>query len=130
VYTIEDALSFISKPETLSDVANRNNLKGDATKQLFIDTLPPVLILHLKRFVYDSRAGGVLKSHKVVSYGTELEVPKDCLAPAKRTSAQMARKNHYRLNGVVFHHGKSAAGGHYTVLQRQNNGRWLNIDDT
>lgn len=131
VQTVTDALSFISHTETLTDVANKNNQKVDATKQVFIESLPPVLILHLKRFYYDSREGGVRKSHKIVSYGTELEIPKDCIAPTKRTgSGKHALKNKYRLQGVVYHHGKSATGGHYTVNVRQNSGRWVNIDDT
>lgn len=126
IYTVEDALGLISRTETLSDVTNKQNIKVDATKQVFIEHLPPVLILHLKRFIYNPKAGGVLKSHKAISYGTELEIPKDCLAPTKRAS----KHTRYALNGVVYHHGKSAAGGHYTAQLKQSNGRWVNIDDT
>jgi len=129
IYSVEDALGLIARPETLSDVANKNNVKVDATKQVFIEHLPPVLILHLKRFIYNPKAGGTLKSHKAISYGTELEIPKECLAPTKRAHVG-SEKTRYRLNGVVYHHGKSAAGGHYTAQLRQSNGRWVNIDDT
>lgn len=34
------------------------------------------------------------------------------------------------LPAVVYHHGKSAAGGHYTTNLRQQSGNWINIDDT
>jgi ubiquitin carboxyl-terminal hydrolase 10 len=119
-------LEAIAEPETLHDVTNRQNLKVEATKQVFIESLPPILILHLKRFIYDARAG-VSKSHKIISYGTELEIPKECIAPSRRTHVD---KRRYRLTGVVFHHGKTASGGHYSVCCRQNNGRWVNIDDT
>lgn len=117
-------------------MTNQRNLKVDATKQVFIETLPPVLILHLKRFIYDAKAGGVLKSHKIISYDTELDIPKDCIAPSKRNSLMATgagggpSKTRYRLTGVVYHHGKSASGGHYTVAVRQGSGRWINIDDT
>jgi ubiquitin carboxyl-terminal hydrolase 10 len=46
----------------------------DATKQVFIETLPPVLVLHMKRFLYDA-VGGVQKSNKAISYKTILEIP-------------------------------------------------------
>lgn len=99
-------------------MTNSNNVPVEATKQVFIDTLPPVLILHLKRFNYDSRAGGVVKSHKIVSFGTTFEIPKDCLAPAKRNIPIEMKKTKYRLAGVVYHHGKSATGGHYSVASK------------
>lgn len=130
VTSISDALALISSPETISDMTNKNKVLVEATKQVFIESLPPVLILHLKRFNYDARSGQVVKSHKIISFDTEFEVPKDCVAPTKRATLADARKNRYRLTGVVYHHGKSAAGGHYSVAMRQNNGRWVNIDDT
>ena len=42
---------------------------------------------------------------------------------------------HYKLYGVLYHHGKSAGSGHYTIdVLHQNGGSgngevWLHIDD-
>ena len=37
----------------------------------------------------------------------------------------------YRLTGVIYHHGKNANGGHYTVdLRRQDGNEWIRLDDT
>lgn len=47
----------------------------DATQTVHIDALPPILILHLKRFLYDASAGGVAKVGKQVSFASELDVP-------------------------------------------------------
>lgn len=41
---------------------------------MHIDALPPILILHLKRFLYDASAG-VAKVGKQVSFAPELDVP-------------------------------------------------------
>ncbi|KAJ1344302.1 hypothetical protein BSLG_001442 [Batrachochytrium salamandrivorans] len=56
VKTIEDALVNLTTPEVLEGFMSmaRGGVRVDATKQNYIESLPPVLILHLKRFVYDS----------------------------------------------------------------------------
>jgi ubiquitin carboxyl-terminal hydrolase 10 len=46
---------------------------ADATKQVFIETVPPILVVHIKRFLYDGH--GVQKSNKVLLYKTYLEIP-------------------------------------------------------
>ncbi|KAK5109568.1 hypothetical protein LTR62_006919 [Meristemomyces frigidus] len=130
VNNIVDALKGITRTETLTgDFGGRSNI---AKKQVFIDTLPPVLMIHLKRFEYVNNTVGTQKIWKKVGYPLELEIPKEVFPPAKRSSLSVKGGSpKYRLIGVVYHHGKSAAGGHYTVdLLRQDGREWIRIDDT
>ena len=47
----------------------------DASQQVLIDSLPPVLVLHLKRFLYDTSVHGVKKINKHIEYGPQLDIP-------------------------------------------------------
>ncbi|KAF2176214.1 cysteine proteinase [Zopfia rhizophila CBS 207.26] len=129
IHNIADALKGLAHLETLQ---SDNTPRGGraSTKQVFIETLPPVLILHLKRFHYD--ASGAQKIWKKIGYPLELEIPKEVFPPHKRSSFN-ARGGlpRYRLTAVVYHHGKNASGGHYTVdLRRQEGSEWIRMDDT
>ena len=48
---------------------------------------------------------------------------------------RLSEPPHYKLHGVLYHHGESADGGHYTVdvLHQNSDGDtgevWLHIDD-
>jgi ubiquitin carboxyl-terminal hydrolase 10 len=42
---------------------------------VLIEALPPVLVIHLKRFSYDAASGGVVKSSKPIQLSPELEIP-------------------------------------------------------
>lgn len=131
VNNIVDALKNLTKPETLhGDFDSPRGPGMKATKQVFVETLPPVLILHLKRFQYDS--AGTQKIWKKVGYPLELEIPKEVFPPHKRGGlAVHGGLPKYRLVGVVYHHGKIANGGHYTVdVRRQNEREWIRLDDT
>ena len=132
VNNIVDALRNLTKPERLyGDFNSPRGPGAHVTKQVFIETLPPVLILHLKRFQYDN-AGGTQKIWKKIGYPLELEIPKEVFPPHRRggLSLQGALPK-YRLTGVVYHHGKIASGGHYTVdVRRQNDREWIRLDDT
>ena len=50
-------------------------------------------------------------------------------------AGESAEPRHYKLYGVLYHHGESAASGHYTANVLQQNGgggvgeAWLHIDD-
>ncbi|KAL8805785.1 MAG: hypothetical protein Q9200_005285 [Gallowayella weberi] len=132
VNNIVDALKGLTRSETLH--GDFNSPRGPAitaTKQVTIETLPQVLILHLKRFQYDN-AGGTQKIWKKVGYPLDLEIPKEVFAQHKRGGI-LAHGGlpRYRLIGVVYHHGRNASGGHYTVdVRRQDGKEWVRLDDT
>ncbi|KAG4302211.1 hypothetical protein PCK1_001483 [Pneumocystis canis] len=125
--SIEEALQNITQPEVLhGDWHSSLGEKLNATKQVFIETLPQVLILHLKRFVYDN-VGGTQKSYKNVHYPLQFEIPPSVMSPHRRSE----KNTKFVLFAVVYHHGMSASGGHYTVdLLRQDMQSWIRIDDT
>ncbi|KAH8704221.1 hypothetical protein BGW36DRAFT_423741 [Talaromyces proteolyticus] len=133
VNNIVDALRGLTKPETIhGDFNSPRGSKVSATKQIFIETLPPVLILHLKRFQYDSVTKGTQKIWKKIGYPLELEIPREVF-PSHRRNAMAIHSAlpKYRLIGVIYHHGKNASGGHYTVDVRRQDGReWIRMDDT
>jgi len=131
VHNITDALKGLTRSETLyGEFKSPHGPSTVATKQVFIETLPPVLILHLKRFQYDN-TGGAQKIWKKVGYPLDLEIPKEVFPLHKRGGATLSGLPKYRLVSVVYHHGKSAAGGHYTVDVRRQDGReWIRLDDT
>ena len=132
VSNIIDALKGLTKPETLHGEFNSPRGPGStATKQVSIETLPQVLILHLKRFQYDS-SGGTQKIWRKVGYPLDLEIPKEVFPQHKRGGLLAhGRLPMYQLIGVVYHHGKNASGGHYTVDVRRQEGReWIRLDDT
>jgi hypothetical protein len=68
-------LRHISQPEVVPVWSASRKENVDATKTVFIESFPAVLILHLKRFVYDPLEQSVVKKGKAVGYGTELVVP-------------------------------------------------------
>lgn len=127
INNISDALRNLTRLETLDGAVRGAKA---STKQVHIETLPPVLILHLKRFHYDEK--GPQKIWKKIGYPLELELPKEVFPQHKRTSFQKQGKYpRYRLIAVVYHHGKNASGGHYTVdVRRQEGKEWIRMDDT
>lgn len=133
VHNIIDALKGLTKPESIQgDFNSSRGPSVTATKQIFIETLPPVLILHLKRFQYDSATRGTQKIWKKIGYPLDLEIPREVFPPNRR-NIMMAQGGlpKYRLIGVIYHHGKSASGGHYTVdVRRQDSREWVRLDDT
>lgn len=133
VHSIVDALKGLTRPESMQgDFQTPKGVKASATKQVFIETLPPVLILHLKRFHYDSTTKRAEKIWKKVGYPLELEIPKEVFPPSVRNKyTAHGGLPKYRLTGVIYHHGKNANGGHYTVdIRRQDGREWIRMDDT
>jgi len=104
VRTIEDALLNITSPEPLPDyTTSRGLVTQEATKQVTLDELPPVLILHLKRFLYDEHVG-TQKWTKKIGYGTQLRIDEKVVSPSRRGGAggKEAGVARYELFGGEF----------------------------
>lgn len=110
------------------DFQSPRGLNVSAKKQSFIETLPPVLILHLKRFEFNN--SGTHKIEKKVGYPLELTIPKEVFPQSKRAQMALTGLPKFRLDGVIYHHGQNASSGHYTVdVRRQEGHEWIRIDD-
>ena len=48
---------------------------NEASRQTLIEVLPPVLVIHLKRFLYDPAVSGMVKIGKPIQFTPELQVP-------------------------------------------------------
>ncbi|VDB82633.1 unnamed protein product [Peniophora sp. CBMAI 1063] len=137
VHTIKDALINVAQPQPVQLI--KSGVPIDGTQQVLIDSLPPVLVLHLKRFHYDTTLRTIVKLSKSVTFPPSLEIPLELLYPSAQRKT-MPRT--YKLFGALYHHGVSASGGHYTldVLHPNRDGvvggagarpreAWVRIDD-
>lgn len=91
--------------------------KVDATKQFTIETAPPALTVHLKRF---SPFGG--KISRQVAFDEKLNI-----APYLSVNHGPVR---YKLYAVVHHYGSGPNSGHYVASVRSPFGKWTRMDDS
>lgn len=123
VATIEDALRLYSIPETLDEYRTTSGKAGVVTarKSVNLQTLPKIMILHLKRFGYGTN--GSTKLHKSVRFPLELVLSRDLLV----SPTTEGRK--YTLISSVTHHGREASKGHYTADACYPRNQWFRFDD-
>ncbi|XP_077309145.1 ubiquitin carboxyl-terminal hydrolase 10 [Lithobates pipiens] len=128
IRTVQDALESLVARESVQGYTTKTKQEVEISRRVTLEELPPVLVLHLKRFVFE-KTGGCQKLAKNIEYPVDLEISKDLLSPGVKGKIFKGQRT-YRLFAVVYHHGNSATGGHYTtdVFQIGLNG-WLRIDD-
>lgn len=89
----------------------RVRVERDATKQILIDKVPPILSIHLKRFSQDARARlSKLSGH--VNFRDTID-----LKPYVDSRCLQKETYKYQLIGVVVHSG-TMRGGHYVAYVR------------
>ena len=89
-----------------------------------IKKLPPILMIHLKRFHLDMRTGKIDKLNSLIDAPESLDLN-------TFMDDQNAR---YTLHGILRHHGNTAQGGHYTADVRLSNmdddkKQWYSFND-
>ncbi|CDQ87294.1 unnamed protein product [Oncorhynchus mykiss] len=128
IRTVQEALETLVARESVQGYTTKTKQEIEISRRVTLEDLPPVLVLHLKRFVFE-KTGGCQKLIKNIDYPVDLEISKDLLSSGVRSKIFKGQRT-YRLFAVVYHHGNSATGGHYTtdVFHIGLNG-WLRIDD-
>eukprot|EP00117_Sycon_ciliatum_P033440 scpid49220/ scgid25729/ Ubiquitin carboxyl-terminal hydrolase 10; Deubiquitinating enzyme 10; Ubiquitin thioesterase 10; Ubiquitin-specific-processing protease 10 len=129
VRTVQDALHLFGRKEKLEGYLSKDTRKEvDAVRRSTLSRVPPVLILHLKRFMYNAE-GGSQKLHKFVKFGFKLTLGKELLAPTVQSCSVATMQ--YSLIAVINHHGKTAQNGHYsTDVRHKRSASWVRCDDS
>jgi len=124
--SLEDCLkAFISNEELTGDeqwVCPKCKKAVDATKKFDLWKLPPILIVHLKRFKY-SRSGRRRKISEEIGFPLEgFDVGRFVASPQRDAPE-------YDLYAVSNHHG-GYGGGHYTAYAKnRRDGEWYFFND-
>uniref|UniRef100_A0A8C9T7T7 Ubiquitin carboxyl-terminal hydrolase n=1 Tax=Scleropages formosus TaxID=113540 RepID=A0A8C9T7T7_SCLFO len=123
--SLQDCLKLFSKEEKLTD-SNRvfcRHCKAhrDSTKKLEIWKVPPILLVHLKRFSYEGRWKQKLQ--------TAVDFPLENLDLTQYVIGPRHNLKKYNLIGVSNHYG-GLDGGHYTAYcKNAQKQRWFKFDD-
>uniref|UniRef100_A0A8C0QIS5 Ubiquitin carboxyl-terminal hydrolase 8 n=1 Tax=Chelonoidis abingdonii TaxID=106734 RepID=A0A8C0QIS5_CHEAB len=121
--TLQECLRLFSKEEKLTDnnrfYCSHCKTRRDSLKKIEIWKLPPVLLVHLKRFSYDGRWKQKLQTY--VDFPLEsLDLSQYVIGPKSNLKRYNLFSNHY--GGLD--------GGHYTAYCRNaRKQRWYKFDD-
>uniref|UniRef100_A0A8C9D0M6 ubiquitinyl hydrolase 1 n=1 Tax=Panthera leo TaxID=9689 RepID=A0A8C9D0M6_PANLE len=121
----KDCLRLFSKEEKLTDnnrfYCSHCRTRRDSLKKIEIWKLPPVLLVHLKRFSYDGRWKQKLQ--------TSVDFPLENLDLSQYVIGPKNNLKKYNLFSVSNHYG-GLDGGHYTAYcKNAARQRWFKFDD-
>ncbi|XP_019520334.1 PREDICTED: ubiquitin carboxyl-terminal hydrolase 8 isoform X1 [Hipposideros armiger] len=123
--TLQDCLRLFSKEEKLTDnnrfYCSHCRARRDSLKKIEIWKLPPMLLVHLKRFSYDGRWKQKLQ--------TSVDFPLENLDLSQYVIGSKNNLKKYNLFSVSNHYG-GLDGGHYTAYcKNAARQRWFKFDD-
>jgi ubiquitin carboxyl-terminal hydrolase 10 len=117
----KDYLPIETVNGAIEHVLRLEDLGKKCTKQLSFSSLPPILIIQLKRFIFKQNSSTKqLELHKITR---PLKIPSELILSQNNSSFN------YKIYGLVNHHGSSLNSGHYTSIIRRSNDSWSSFDD-
>uniref|UniRef100_A0A8C3EA50 Ubiquitin carboxyl-terminal hydrolase 8 n=1 Tax=Corvus moneduloides TaxID=1196302 RepID=A0A8C3EA50_CORMO len=121
--TLQECLRLFSKEEKLTDnnrfYCSHCKTRRDSSKKIEIWKLPPVLLVHLKRFSYDGRWKQKLQ--------TSVDFPLETLDLSQYVIGPKTSLKRYNL---FSNHYGGLDGGHYTAYcKNASKQRWFKFDD-
>ena len=101
--------------------------KQKAKKGIKFIYFPPVLLLQLKRFEYNSKKDIMVKINDYFEYYDEIELSKYLDPYAEKYSKE---DNTYVLHSVIVHQGNANSGHYYAYIKQSKNSKdWLLFND-
>lgn len=88
--------------------------------------LPPILMLHLRRFEYDWQVDANVKIMSKLEIEDELHMAKFM---SKDSKSSHGDDDHYLLFGILIHQGSAAGSGHYITYIRPEMKQWYKFND-
>lgn len=123
---------LVGKDQVEGLTCSKTRQQIEAWKQVTLEELPVILILHLKWFVYkfDKYSNGCSKILKTMEFPIDLKLDGKFLSP--NTAKKLGPKQkQYKLFAVTYHDGKEATKGHYfTDAFHVGYGSWVRYDDS
>lgn len=102
VKSVQDAIKSFTAPEIIHDFyCSKMKQKLDAQRKTSLDQLPPILILHLKQFVY-TQDQGLKKLIKKIEYPVDLELPDNCLHEKNSNDKNRTSRSYKLLAGKLL----------------------------
>jgi len=149
--TLEESLKEFVKGDWLEGdnayFCEKCKEKRDTLKRTCIKTLPPLLMVQLKRFGYDWEANRAIKYDDFFEFPWILDLEPytaDGLSRQEKDIGPSEQKL-YELVGIVVHSGQASAGHYYSFIKvkrpptssaipedravETNSGRWLRFND-
>jgi hypothetical protein len=117
---------FIAESELTGD--NQYEIEGkgkvDAVRGTKFAEPPPVLHIHLSRFTYDMRSGGMRKVNDRFEFPFKLD-----MSPFMAESADRTECLTYELTSVLVHFGTQVAGHYYAFCRPTAAREWYKFND-
>lgn len=127
--SVKSALDIlVGKDQVEGMTCSKTKQQIEAWKQVTLEELPVILILHLKWFDY--KLDGCSKILKNVEFPVDLKVDSKFMSPNAAKKFALKQKQ-YKLFAVTYHDGKEATKGHYVTdaFHVGYNG-WVRYDDS
>ncbi|XP_017767311.1 PREDICTED: ubiquitin carboxyl-terminal hydrolase 10-like [Eufriesea mexicana] len=127
--SVKGALEILVGKDQLEGMTcSKTKQQIEAWKQVTLEELPVILILHLKWFDY--KLDVCSKIVKSVEFPIDLKLDSKFLSP-NTVKKLNPKQKHYKLFAVTYHDGKEATKGHYvTDAFHVGYGGWVRYDDS
>lgn len=101
--SLQDAIKSFTATEIIQDFyCSKTKQKLDAQRRTSLDQLPPILILHLKQFIY-TQDHGLKKLMKRIEYPIDFELPEVCLHDKNSDKSLRNSRTYKLLAGKSYH---------------------------
>ncbi|KAJ8670331.1 hypothetical protein QAD02_001590 [Eretmocerus hayati] len=119
---------LVGKDQLEGMTCSKTKQQIEAWKQVTLEELPVILILHLKWFDYN--LDGCSKIVKSVEFPIDLKIDNKLMSNNARPKLGQKQRQ-YKLFAVTYHDGKEATKGHYvTDAFHVGYGGWVRYDDS